>query len=313
MKKIILITVVSLISFLIWSCDDANKYFEDERYIKESYIISDVNNFFHAEYLMDGQEYSRGNLSIGVSGTNPIDKSVTFQLDQDESYVAQFNRQLYLDDISKYNIQVDASEYVVASKIVTIEAGVNPNSQYGLMNIDIKQSILDSFSPDSIYLIGFKLVESNPYPVKKDKNRVLFRIYKKNKYASMRNSTFYVSNGFQGNGYFGVQKQVHPLTSNSCRITVGSTVYNAGNSLTEIIAKSMVVSVGVGNSVSFSTYKGGVVVEALKPSDDPKEASFYYRNVYNEDENTFYLYYRYSTNGGLTFTAPIMEMLKRDI
>ena len=303
---------IPLLVVIFSSCDDKAKYFEDERYVKELFFVSNANNIHEVEYYLSGKEYADGDVSVGVSGSNPIDQDVTAELTVDPDFVDQYNRSLYLDDRAKYVKTVDPSDYQIPSTTVHITAGKNPAAEYGLMNVKIKEEIIGDFIPDSAYFLGFKFVNSSPYAVKEGKDRLLYRIHKRNKYASTKVGTFYTSTGYQGNGYFGVQKQILPLTSNTCRFTVGSTVFSASNSYQVVVNKSMVVTINEDNSLSYSSYKGGVAIRKLTPSDDPNDASYYYRNVYNEEEKTFYLYYQYSTNGGGSFTEPIREMVTLD-
>ncbi len=314
-KHIIILLSISALIVIFTGCDtDGKKFFEDERYIKQIYTVSDGNNIFHSEYDMNIEgDFSSRNLSYAVSGTNPIDDDVTIEIEEKPELVDSYNESTYMDETDKYAIKLSDTDYEIPSKKIIIEAGKNPNSEYGLLNIRIKKEKLVSLSPDSTYFIAVGIKSTSPYPVIEEKRNVLYRIYKKNDYATMKKSSFYTSNGYEGDAYFsGIQKQVHPLTDKATRFTVGNLLYSANDTEEQIKKKSMVIVVNDDKTVDLLAYKDGLIIEKLIPSDDPTEASYYFRNEYNEENKSFSLYYRYSVNGGVTFSKDIKETLTRD-
>lgn len=130
----------------------------------------------------------------------------------------------------------------------------------------------------------------------------MYRIYKKNQYASQRNNTYYNSIGYIGSAFFTSTKVVQPLSYNKIRVYVGSQVYSTNDTQETINKNAMIITVNEDNTVTMSPYsaEGGLKVTTLMPSDDPNDSSgsYGYRNVYNPDEQRFYLYYSYNTGNG---------------
>ena len=72
------ISILSLLLALLFlaGCSDRKKFFEDERYEKMVYIVSDNNNIHNLVYDLDGKDGNIRNLSIACSGTNPTEEPV---------------------------------------------------------------------------------------------------------------------------------------------------------------------------------------------------------------------------------------------
>ena len=79
------ISILSLLLALLFlaGCSDRKKFFEDERYEKMVYIVSDNNNIHNLVYDLDGKDGNIRNLSIACSGTNPTEEPVTISLTED--------------------------------------------------------------------------------------------------------------------------------------------------------------------------------------------------------------------------------------
>ena len=63
------ISILSLLLALLFlaGCSDRKKFFEDERYEKMVYIVSDNNNIHNLVYDLDGKDGNIRNLSIACS------------------------------------------------------------------------------------------------------------------------------------------------------------------------------------------------------------------------------------------------------
>ena len=194
------------------------------------------------------------------------------------------------------------TDYTLSSSSVTIKAGAELKDQIGKLPITLKTSVLENLSVDSTYFIPFRIKEASPYEINEDKRNVLYRIYKKNQYASQRNNTYYNSIGYIGSAFFTSTKVVQPLSYNKIRVYVGSQVYSSSDTKATINKNAMIITVNEDNTVTMSPYstEGGLKVTTLMPSDDPNDSSgsYGYRNVYNPDEQRFYLYYSYNAGGG---------------
>lgn len=285
----------------IFSCQNGDEFFAVERYEKMIYIVSDKdNNIFTAEYELTGAGESVKTLPFAVSGSNPIDQDVHLAVEHDPDILQKYNETNYLDETNKYARELSAEDYTMTTQSVEIKAGVDPGYEVGKLPIIIKEEALTKLSVDSTYFISFRLKEAGPYPINAEKNNVLYRIYKKNAYASQKKDTYYNGMGYIDDGYFSTSKKVMPLAHNAIRVYVGAEVFSNEDTEQLILNKAMKITVDANNKVTVAPYRkeSTLKVELLTPSDDPDNNSYGYRNEYKPDEMRFYLYYRYDIGGG---------------
>lgn len=285
----------------IFSCQNGDEYFAIERYEKMIYIVSDKdNNIFSAEYELTGTEESVKALPFAVSGSNPIDQDVHLTVEYDPDILQKYNETNFLDETNKYARELKASNYTMSTQSVEIKVGADPGYEVGKLPISIKEEVLEKLSVDSTYFISFRLKEASPYPINESKKNVLYRIYKKNIYASQKKDTYYNGMGYIDDGYFSTSKKVTPLAYNAIRAYVGAEVFSNEDTEQMILNKAMRITVDADNKVTISPYReeSTLKVELLTPSDNPDDNSYAYRNEYKPDEMRFYLYYRYDIGGG---------------
>lgn len=291
-----------VLAAIMTGCSNGDEYFADERYEKMIGIISDDDQIFHAEYEMTEADEFVKTLAIGVSGTNPIDHDVTVEVERDADVLTQYNYTKYMDETDKYAKELTTDDYSLESSTVGISTSTDFHDQVAKLPIKIKASVLDALSVDDVYMIPLRIKSASPYPVNKDKENVLYRVYKKNAYASQREDTYYNATGYTGSSYFTSEKKAQPLTHNSLRVYVGSKEYSSSDSQEKINASAMIITVNADNSVSMAPYSadGGLTVTTLTPATDPADpsGSYSYGNRYDPEEKIFYLYYSYDTGSG---------------
>ena len=297
-KWLLILPFVGVLS----SCSNGDEFFKEERYKKEIYVVSDASQVFQAEYEMTKSDEAMKTLAFAVSGTNPIDRDVNIVVEKDEELLTEYNYNNYRDETDKYAHGLNEVDYILSSSSVTINMGTEFKNQVGKLPITLKTSVLENLSVDSIYFIPFRIKEASPYEINEDKRNVLYRIYKKNQYASQRKNTFYNSIGYIGSAFFTSTKVVQPLSYNKIRVYVGGQVYSTSDTKETINKNAMIITVNEDNTVTMSPYstEGGLKVTTLVPSDNPNDTSgsYGYRNVYNPDEQCFYLYYSYDIGNG---------------
>ena len=297
-KWLLILPFVGVLS----SCSNGDEVFKEERYKKEIYVVSDASQVFQAEYEMTKSDEAMKTLAFAVSGTNPIDRDVNIVVEKDEELLTEYNYNNYRDETDKYAHGLNEVDYILSSSSVTIKMGTEFKNQVGKLPITLKTSVLENLSVDSIYFIPFRIKEASPYEINEDKRNVLYRIYKKNQYASQRKNTFYNSIGYIGSAFFTSTKVVQPLSYNKIRVYVGGQVYSTSDTKETINKNAMIITVNEDNTVTMSPYstEGGLKVTTLVPSDNPNDTSgsYGYRNVYNPDEQCFYLYYSYDIGNG---------------
>ena len=284
-KWLLILPFVGVLS----SCSNGDEFFKEERYKKEIYVVSDASQVFQAEYEMTKSDEAMKTLAFAVSGTNPIDRDVNIVVEKDEELLTEYNYNNYRDETDKYAHGLNEVDYILSSSSVTIKMGTEFKNQVGKLPITLKTSVLENLSVDSIYFIPFRIKEASPYEINEDKRNVLYRIYKKNQYASQRKNTFYNSIGYIGSAFFTSTKVVQPLSYNKIRVYVGGQVYSTSDTKETINKNAMIITVNEDNTVTMSPYstEGGLKVTTLVPSDNPNDTSgsYGYRNVYNPDEN----------------------------
>lgn len=303
MKYIQIALIVAIIGEVLVACSNSDKYFKDERYKKMIYAISYNNDdVFDAEYEMTAEGEVVGTQPFAVSGTNPIDEDVHLTVEKASDILAVYNDLKFQDEKEKYAHELKAGEYSFPSINVDIRAGENPSYEVGKLQIRIKMTTLEKLSVDSVYFIPLRIAEASPYEIFEDKRSVLHRIYKKNKYASLKTTTSYTSIGYaDGKPITAGSKIVWPLTYNSIRAYIaGEVVYNNKDDEKTIGENAMIITVNETNEVKVTAYnpQSTLRVETVSPSSDPDEISYNYRNNYDPSTKTFYLHYRYRKNGG---------------
>lgn len=283
------------------ACSDGDKYFKDERYKKMIYAISDNQKIFHAEFDLNDNEEVIGVQPFAVSGTNPIDQDVTLTVEKDPDLLMEYNYNTFMDESDKYAHELKDKDYSLLNPTVEIKVGENPGYEVGKLQVKIKTSVVEKLSVDSAYFLSFRIKEGKPYEINESKRSVLFRIYKKNQFASQKTATYYASSGFMDDVVLPFDsKIVMPLTFNQVRVYVAGKIYDANDTKETISKNSMVITIGKDNKVIISAYDpdGKLKLEMLSPSSDPNDGSYGYRNYYNPEEEQFYLYYRFDNGEG---------------
>lgn len=309
LNTIIKIALGTIVTAGMYSCQNGDEFFAVERYEKMIYIISDKsNNIFNAEYELTGEDVATKTLPLAVSGTNPIEFDVHATVEYDPDALINYNQTTFLENKSKYAWELDASKYEIPNYSVEIKAGANSSYEVGKLPVQIKEEALNKLSVDSTYFISLRIKDASPYPINDAKKNVLFRVMKKNMYASQKKDTYYTTEGYIDGAYFTSAKRVMPLTYNSIRAYVGAEVYSADNSEQVILKKSMKITVGADNKLTLTPFKAGngLQIEMLTASSDPAHETYPYKNIYNPEKKRFYLYYKYNIGSGWVESREMM-------
>ena len=164
------------------------KFYDEEQYRKEIYIVSDGSQIFGQEYTF-GEE-SEGWLSIYTSGTTPIERDVTVELEYWPELLRTYNRTIYGESYASYAQELDASCYTIDSYTLTLSK--DNDKPYTKFPIRVNAS---SVNPDEVCYIPLRIKSVSDYMISEDKREVLFRIYVKNDYATTKSTTYYTMNG----------------------------------------------------------------------------------------------------------------------
>lgn len=187
MKKYITYSLLlACVTLALTSCEA--KFYDEEQYRKEIYIVSDGSQIFGQEYTF-GEE-SLGYLSIYAGGTTPIERDVEVELEYWPLLLRTFNRTIWGESYASYAKELDASCYTIDDYTVTLSK--DNDKPYTRFPIRVNVS---SINPDDIYYIPLRIKSVSDYMISEDKREVLFRIYVKNDYASTKSTTYYTMNG----------------------------------------------------------------------------------------------------------------------
>lgn len=286
MKKLYILTAIML-SLLMTSCDE-NAQFRGELYKKVIYLLSTDDYTFESEH--DLGEESIGYITAYCAGTQHIDHDVTVTLEPDPDAVGDYNYMYFDLDSSRYAHTLDASKYSIDSYQTVLRADNEDN--YALLPIKIRP---DGLSPDSTYFIPLRIKSVSDYEINPDKQKVLYQIVLRNKYATMASTTYYQVTGVEdrhlaaGNvaGGISVTRIFAPLSKNQVRCFAGTNTYNPANvTKAEIDKYAMTLTINSDNSITITPY-GSLVVEMLGGAEDN------YFAVDTRNRYVFHLHYRY--------------------
>lgn len=292
------ITSLLVLLFLVGCSNDRKKFFEDERYEKMVYIVSDDKNIHDLIYDLDGNDNNTRNLSIACSGTNPTTEPISLTLTEDNVLLDEYNYTNFIEDYSRYAIKMEPEDYTIASSTVTYPAG----EPYTLVPIKIDISVIESLDPDRTYFIPVA-IESATYPIVKKKGNALLQVQKKNKYTSTAEPVSYNASGYEDNGYFVITKTLIPLTKNQIRVNIGTKRLPAEpEDQPDFIKKNtVIIEIADDNTLTVKPYNSEeMTVETLDINElHPGDGAYaLYNNRLDPATTTFCVYYRYKLKTG---------------
>ncbi len=188
--KAIVLTGLVVTGMSIAGCEA--KFYDEEQYRKEIYIVSGVSNIFGQEYTFG--EISEGWLSIYAGGTTPIDRDVTVELEHWPEVLRAYNRTTYGEAYASYAQELDARNYTIDNYSILLPA--SGSKPYVKFPIRVNVSTI---GPDDVYYIPLRIKSVSDYMISPEKREVLFRIYLKNDYATTKRATYYTMDGTEQN------------------------------------------------------------------------------------------------------------------
>lgn len=286
MKKLYILAAIVL-PLLMTSCDE-NEQFRGELYKKVIYLLSTDDYTFESEH--DLGEETMGYVTVYCGGTQHIDHDVTVILEPDLDAVGDYNYMYFDLDSTRYAHTLDAGKFTIDSYQTVLRASSEDN--YALLPIKIRP---DGLSPDSTYFIPLRIRSVSDFEINPDKQRVLYQIVLRNRYATMASTTYYQVTGVEdrllasGNvaGGISVTRIFAPLSKDQVRCFAGTHTYNPSNVSKEEIDKyAMTLTINSDNSITITPY-GSLEVEMLGGAQD---------NNFDVDSRgrfVFNLHYRY--------------------
>lgn len=291
MKLNIFYLLVSLFLLSFTSCEE--NLLEQEQYKKVIYLLSGDDNIYNYPHILN-DSITRGYLTVGSGGTMPLEKNVTVMLDTDTASLNEYNRRRFDIEYDKYAKFLDNERFVLPSYEIVIQAGKENATTFFPIEIDV-----NGLSPDTVYMIPFKIESVSAYEANPEKSTVLYKIELMNRYTSPDKKSYSMKGTKQPEGgtvsVITNTKEMTPLSKNKVRIFPENLL--ASKVLEEIEDKTVVLVINDDNTVQVKPFKNiEVELEGV--------------NTYNTETEVFSLSYRYKLPGSEKWTH-IEETLTR--
>jgi hypothetical protein len=274
---------------LCLSACDRDGVFEKEQYKNVFALVSESDNV--SPKLHDLEEYeSVGYISASMGGTNPTDRDIRIQLEEDPSLIEEYNVASFDVDASSYHPQMPSDKYDIETLSLVIPAG----GITGTIPIRIRPRGL---SPDSAYFIAFKVVSFDTYEVNPEKSYVLYRVRTRNRWAVGDGSTNYNMRGRLRLGSSEIQvpgtKPMAPISANEVRVMAGNELYES--KIVTLRKGAIVLEINPDYTVNIKPYANLDVSQIDGDPDFPN--IFFVEDDGFKTYKTFLLHYRYNFNG----------------
>lgn len=291
-NKLLLLAV----GITLFSCETYD--FDQEQYKKESYLLQNSDGIYDRQCVdMDAETSTNGaviNLVVGISGSQLPTENMPVNIIHSDSLFKVFNKSNYDIDSTRFAKMLPEECYEEPTLNGVIKAG---ESQ---VKFPIKLKNLEKLSPDSIYLLNYKIDPASATPFNKKKKEVLLRVHWKNEFASTQTQVTYnynsstivnLSNGETARPTNTLR--AFPLTKNSVRMLAGNENYgDYKKAAPQIRQKSVVFTVG--KQLETDPKKREVVVTPYNTN----EMEVVMLTPIGEYDNTFYLNELIALGGG---------------
>lgn len=269
MKNILVYCLVMLCALLSMSCE--KNLLDKEQYHNLIYLKSDGNNIFSYTHMMN-DSVSKGFLTVGSGGSLPLKEDIVVTIELDTPRLNRYNFRNFGSDYAKYVRLVDSNLYVLPSRTVILKKGEPSIMTFFPIEIDV-----NSLSPDSVYMIPFRITDAKGNEINPLKDFVFYKPELANTYSSP-NARSYRMKGTRETSdklvsAMTMTKTLLPLAYNRVRLFPDN--LSPSTTLAEIQNKTIVLIVEKDNKVRIKPFKN-VTVEVLGNCYyEPKDKSFH--------------------------------------
>ena len=183
MKKIIKIACLSLVACTFATCDTYD--FEQEQYKNEVNLLSNASLVYDRQVAELKSEGDTIYMIAGLSGSQRSTEAFKVGVVESDSLFNAFNKSNFDIEVDRYAKKLPQECFTLAATEMTIPVGESS------VKFPIYLQNLDILSPDSIYLLDYKIDTVKTKFYNNDKKHVLLRIYKENEFATTQRNTFY--------------------------------------------------------------------------------------------------------------------------
>lgn len=291
MKPILtyLFAIILMLPFI--SCE--TDLMEEEHYKKIIYLKSGDNNIFDYPHMMN-DSITTGYITVGSGGSMPLTEDLTVSLEMDYEALQSYNYRNYGEELGKYAQLLSQNRYVIPSFNARIKAGEPSATAFIPIEIDV-----NGLSPDSTYMLPFRIKSAEDVELNDTKNFVLYRIHLGNIYSSFNSRTYKMKGTKQPEGAvisnITTNKVLLPLSYNQVRMFPEN--LTSSSTLDVINSTAIVLVINSDNTVRIKPYKS-LEIEQLEDCS------------YDSEEKKFSINYKYRRQGDIRWTV-VSETLTR--
>lgn len=266
MRKIIKIACLSVLVVSFASCDTYD--FEQEQYRNEVNLLSNTSMVYDRQVadLKSGGDTIY--MIAGLSGSQESTETFKVGVVESDSLFNAFNKSNFDIEVDRYARKLPQECFTLASTEMTIPSGDSK------VKFPIYLQNLDILSPDSIYLLNYKIDSLKTKYYNDKKKEVLLRIYKENEFSTTERNTFYnyTSSYVITPGTPVITRrptnanQVFPLAENSVRMLAGDESMGEYKTALERI-NDRSITIVVGDQIPQNPLARAVKIEPYKDID----------------------------------------------
>ena len=225
-NKIIIMTMIMFAVAVFTACNQ-DEVFEREQYKHVIALKSEgVFKVFNQEIdysEVDADGFVNGFISASVGGSMPTDQSIKLTVVEDPLIFEQYNSFNFASEAYRYASYIPENRKIINDYSINIPAG----ERTGVMNIRIRP---DGLSPDTVYMLPFRVTGVSAYEMNQDMNTALYRLLMKNEWSSIAAIPQYSHKGVsaridllteQVEVTSFLEKHVHPVSANQVRVYAG--------------------------------------------------------------------------------------------
>lgn len=238
-----------------------NNYdFQQEFYKNEIGLLSKGSMMIYDRQIVDLTDDSPVVYVVGnLSGSQNSSSDMSFTIEKNDSLFNRYNKTNFDIDESRFAHLLPENCYDMPEMSGVIKAG----ERQGRIAINLKN--LSELSPDSTYLLNFKLDKEKSAPINAKKMHVLLKLMWKNEYASTAVNSSYsyrntlvatLTEGSNMARKMSSSVRLFPVGPHSVRMLAGDETWKDYKDALDIInARSIVLEVGEKDLKDASSYK----------------------------------------------------------
>ena len=269
---------------IVFNACNRDEIFEREMYKARVALKGDVSggfNIFEQEHdfdTADADGWTKGFISANVGGALPTTQNIVLSLKEDDDLLFQYNQTIFgTDDYQYARLIPQDVRYSIANRSIVIPVG----ERGGIMPIKFR---LEGLSPDSTYLIPFKVEKCSAYEMNLDKSTVLYRAHFKNFWSTTKTITEYSHRGYRlavsrldenpapTRTPTYLNKRVYPVSRDEIRMYCGTKAYSADDKPQQVIPQwSMLIKIANDGNLS------------IEPWDKNKQLGVKVKQVFNDN------------------------------